>query len=189
MNIFRDKYRTPLKHVTLRNSTITDDGMMTLLQHDLVSLSMWYCDKVTTNSWQTLINYGANLKFLELGQFVDMLKYSEPNEKTPIDFQLNLPNLQTLILNAVVLQPNVQFSHLKDLSYLDLTSCIFAEFTLEALADLPNLTSLILFNVWPLETELVTICKLTKLKKLDISTGYNNGTNGVYKSPNQVSLK
>lgn len=186
--IFSDKQRTPLKHVTLRNCTITDAGMSILLQHDLVSLSLWYCDRITTASWHTLNEHGTNLRFLELGKYVDMLKYGEPNDKAPFDFQLNLPHLQKLILTAVVLQPTAQFAQLKELSYLDLTSCIFAEFSLEALVDLPNLTSLILFDVWPLETEIAIICKLKKLRLLDISTAHVNGSNGHYKNGNEVSV-
>lgn len=191
INIFRDKYRTPLKHVALRNCTISDEGMSILLNHDLISLSMWYCDNVSTQSWRTLIEHGQCLQVLELGRYVDLLKYTEPNEKTPIDFELNLPSLRKLILNAVVLQPTLQFTELKSLSYLDLTACIFAEFSLESLVDLPNLSALILFNVWPLESELPAICKMKKLKILDISTAYgasatiSNG-NGSYKNPNKV---
>lgn len=187
-HIFSDKQRTPLKHVALRTCTISDDGMAVLLAHNLVSLSLWYCDSITTASWNKLIEHGSNLRFLELGKYVDMLKYGEPNEKAPIDFQLTLPRLQKLILTAVVLQPTVQFSHLKELTYLDLTSCIFAEFSLEALVDLPNLTSLILFDVWPLETEIPTICKLKQLHRLDISTAHVNVSNGTYKTPNAVSI-
>uniref|UniRef100_A0A1L8DLQ4 Protein zer-1 homolog n=1 Tax=Nyssomyia neivai TaxID=330878 RepID=A0A1L8DLQ4_9DIPT len=183
--IFRDTTRTPLKYVTLRNSTITDEGMDILLRHNLVSLSMWYCDSVTTNSWRTLVEHSGHLKSLELGKYVDMLKCSEPNEKTPIDFQLNLPHLRRLTLNAVVLQPSLQFSHLKELSYLDLTSCIFAEFSLEALVSLPNLCTLILFNIWPLEKEFRTLCKLKKLHTLDISVSNPTGY-GIYKDPNVV---
>ncbi|GAB0086304.1 Protein zer-1 homolog [Sergentomyia squamirostris] len=107
--IFRDTTRTPLKYVSLRNSSITDEGMEILLRHNLISLSMWYCDSVTTNSWRTLLEHSSQLKCLELGQHVDLLKFSEPNEKTPIDFQLNLPQLRRLTLNAVVLQPTLQF--------------------------------------------------------------------------------
>lgn len=186
--IFSDKHRTPLKHIALRNCTITDEGMSILLQHDLVSLSLWYCDMVTTASWPALVEHGAHLEFLELGRYVDMLKYSEPNEKTPIDFKLELPNIRTLILTGVVLQPTVEFAHLKNLSHLDLTQCTFHnEFTLEAIANLPNLTTLILFNVWPLESELPTICRMKTLRKLDISTGYFNTNNyGTFKNPNEV---
>lgn len=177
--------------MALRNCTISDNGMTTILKHDLLSLSMWYCDNVTTDSWETLIEHGKSLQVLELGRYVDLLKHSEPNEKTPIDFELNLPNLRKLILNAVVLQPTLQFTELKNLSYLDLTACIFAEFSLESLVDLPNLSALILFNVWPLESELPAICNMKKLKILDISTAYGasaaviNG-NGSYKNPNEV---
>lgn len=187
-NIFKDKYRTPLKHVALRNCTITDDGMSALLQHDLESLSLWYCDSVTKKTWDTLIEHGHNLEFLELGKYVDMLKHSEPNEKAPIDFQLNLPKLRKLILTDVVLQPIVEFKHLNELIYLDLTSCIFAEFNLDAILELPQLTTLILFDVWPLESEISIICKMMQLRKLDISTAHVNVNNGNYKNPNEVNI-
>lgn len=188
LNIFRDKYKTPLKHVALRNCSITDDGMEILLNHDLVSLSLWYCDHITQKSWQTLIEHGQNLEYLELGRYVEMLKYPEPNEKTPIEFTLDLPHIRKLILTGVVLQPAVNFSNLQQLNYLDLTQCIFHnEFTLGAIVNLPNLTTLILFNVWPLEQELPSICQLKSLRKLDISTGYFNTNNyGTFKNPNEV---
>jgi Zyg-11 family protein len=109
MNIFKDTSRTPLKFVSLRNSSITDNGMSVLLKHNLISLSLWYCDKITTASWSALINNGKELKSLELGKFVDLLKYREPNEKTPIDFHIDLPKLRRLILNGVALQSSITF--------------------------------------------------------------------------------
>lgn len=169
INIFKDTSRTPLKFVSLRNSSITDDGMSHLLQHKLISLSLWYCDKITNASWPHLIANGGELKSLELGKFVDMLKNREPNEKTPIDFQMNLPKLKRLVLNGVALQSSITFSHLSELTYLDLTACLFADFSLESLVHLPQLQTLILFNVWPLEREIPTICQLKQLQMLDIS--------------------
>lgn len=77
-------------------------------------------------------------------------------------------------------------SHLTSLAYLDLTACIFAEFSIEALVDLQNLSTLILFNVWPLEHEIPTLCKFTKLHTLDISTTMNSGAQGTYTNPNRV---
>lgn len=188
VNIFRDKHKTPLKHVALRNCSITDEGMEILLNHDLVSLSLWYCDIVTEKSWQTLIEHGQHLEYLELGRYVNMLKFIEPNEKAPIEFTLDLPLIRKLILTGVVLQPTNNFSQLHHLNYLDLTQCIFHnEFTLEAIVNLPNLQTLILFNVWPLEQELPTICRMKTLRKLDISTGYFNTNNyGTFKNPNEV---
>jgi Zyg-11 protein homolog len=143
--------------------------MQILLQHKLISLSLWYCDKITNASWPQLIANGGELKNLELGKFVDMLKNREPNERTPIDFQLNLPKLRRLVLNGVALQSSVTFSALTELSYLDLTGCFFADFNLSSLAAVPNLQTLILFNVWPLEREIPTICTLKQLTTLDIS--------------------
>lgn len=143
--------------------------MQSLLEHKLISLSLWYCDKISNASWTYLIANGNELKSLELGKFVDMLKNREPNEKTPIDFQMNLPKLKRLVLNGVALQSSVSFSDLKELSYLDLTACLFADFNLESLVLLPNLKTLILFNVWPLEREVPTICQLKQLQMLDIS--------------------
>lgn len=187
-NIFRDKYKTPLKHVALRHCSLTDHGMEILLNHDLVSLSLWYCDNVTQKSWQTLIEHGHNLEYLELGRYVDILKHPEPNEKTPIEFTLDLPHIRKLILTGVVLQPAVNFNHLHQLNSLDLTQCTFHnDFTLDSIVNLPNLTTLILFNVWPLEQELQSICQLKSLRKLDISTGYPNTNNyGTFKNPNEV---
>lgn len=179
-----------MKHVALRNCSLSDDGMEILLNHDLVSLSLWYCDNVTQKSWQTLIEHGQNLEYLELGRYVDILKYAEPNEKTPIEFTLNIPHIRKLILTGVVLQPAVNFNQLHQLNYLDLTQCTFHnDFTLEAIVNLPNLTTLILFNVWPLEQELTSICQLKALRKLDISTGYFNTNNyGTFKNPNEVPI-
>lgn len=78
-------------------------------------------------------------------------------------------------------------SHLKHLTYLDLTACTFPTFSIESLSVLENLTTLILFNVWPLEYELSSICKLKNLTALDISTAYVNG-NGTYNNPNEVIM-
>ncbi|XP_053676518.1 protein zer-1 homolog [Anopheles nili] len=185
IQLFRDTVKTPLRHVSLRNSTITNEGMRVLLRHQLTSLSMWYCNKITTASWNILIEHCRQLRSLELGRFVDMLKHSEPNEKTPIDFQLVLPRLQRLKLNGVVLQPTIQFNHLTELSHLDLTACIFAEFSLKALIDLPNLRTLILFNVWPLEHEFPTLCNLKNLEALDLSMSRVN-VDGNYLTPNKL---
>ncbi|XP_058121432.1 protein zer-1 homolog [Anopheles ziemanni] len=185
IQIFRDTEKTPLRNVSLRNSTITNEGMRILLRHQLNSLSMWYCNKITTASWNILIEHCRQLRSLELGRFVDMLKHSEPNEKTPINFQLQLPRLQRLKLNGVVLQPSIQFGHLTELHHLDLTACIFADFSLKALLELPNLRTLILFNVWPLEHEFPTLCKLQNLETLDLSVSRAN-VDGNYLTPNKL---
>lgn len=67
-----------------------------------------------------------------------------------------------------------------------MTACTFALFSIESLGVLNNLSTLILFNIWPLEQELPAICKLKSLKALDISTAYGSNGNGTYNNPNQV---
>lgn len=187
MQIFRDVNRTPLRHVHLRNCTITDDGMRVLLAHKLHSLTMWYCDSVTTQCWPDVLANAQELRSLEIGRYVDLLKHSAPNEKQPIDFELQLPRLQKLRMNAVVLQPSLQFAQLQQLVYLDLTACILAEgFSLEALTGLQRLGTLVLFNVWPLEKEIPAICKLKGLRSLDISTAFGLNGNGIYIDPNRT---
>lgn len=74
------------------------------------------------------------------------------------------------------------------MSYLDLTACIFADFSIDALVDLPNLSTLILFNIWPLEDELPAVCKLKNLTALDISTAFIANGYGIYSNPNQVKF-
>lgn len=86
---------------------------------------------------------------------------------------------------GVVLQPSLKFAHLVELTYLDLTACILAEFSLEALVSLPKLTSLILFNVWPLEKEFPHLCQMKQLEVLDISVAPPTG-HGIYKDPDLV---
>lgn len=160
--------------------------MHTLLSHKLVALSMWYCSAVTPASWPLLLEHGRQLKSLELGKQVDLLKYGEPNEKSSLEppFQIDLPNLQKLVLNGVVLRPETRFDHLIHLKHLDLTACILMEFDLKVLTQLPNLQTLILFNVWPLEHEIPTLCKLTQLRTLDLSIAKSN-ISGNYAFPNK----
>lgn len=148
---------------------------------------MWYCNAVTPASWETIVAHGQNLKYLELGKFVDILRHAEPNDKCPIEppIQLPLPNLQKLVLNAVVLTNNTSFLCLPQLKHLDLSGCILMDYSLEQLKALPNLQTLILFNVWPLEQEFPVLCQLRGLRKLDLSIARAN-TNGTYEHPNRI---
>lgn len=186
VNIFQHTLRTPLKFVHLRNSTITSRGLETLFRHNLISLSMWYCGNINVESRHLLAKYGANLKSLELGLDVDLLRYPEPTEKSPVDFQLNFPNLRRLVMHGIVMHQRLQFSHLQDLIYLDLTQCILLNFNLESLSLLPNLITLILHNVWPIANQLHMICRMRTLKNLDISISSTTNGQGTYDLPDQT---
>ncbi|XP_055378563.1 protein zer-1 homolog [Condylostylus longicornis] len=186
VNIFRDTQKTPLKYVHLRNSSITSEGLEILFRHNLTSLSMWYCSNINLESRHLLAKYGGNLKSLELGLDVDLLRYPEPNEKSPVDFQLNFPNLRRLVLHGVVLHYRLQFNHLHDLVYLDLTQCFLSFFNLGSLSLLPNLTTLILHNIWPIANHLHVICRISTLKCLDISVGVSTNGQGTYDLADQT---
>lgn len=156
------------------------------MRHKLFALSMWYCDKITVQSHHLLAHYGDSLRSLELGISSHLLQNAEPNEKEPVDFQLTCPHLRRLVLNGVVMHPRLQFAHLQDLSHLDLTSCVLANFSLEALVMLPNLQTLILFNVWPIANQLHAICCLRRLSTLDISISSSGNGHGTYDLPDQT---
>lgn len=156
------------------------------MRHKLYSLSMWYCDRITVNSHHLLARYGETLRSLELGISSHLLQNSEPNEKEPVDFQFSCPHLRRLVLNGVVMHHRLQFAHLRDLSHLDLTSCVLANFSLDALATLPHLHTLILFNVWPIANQLHAICHLRRLRTLDISISSSGNGYGTYDLPDQI---
>ncbi|XP_059218203.1 protein zer-1 homolog isoform X1 [Stomoxys calcitrans] len=186
ISLFRDTNRTSLNVVHLRNSNLTNYGLEILMRHKLYSLSMWYCDKVTVESHELLALHGASLRSLELGIGSHMLQNAEPNDKEPVDFQFNCPHLRRLVLNGVVLHHRLQFAHLRDLTHLDLTSCILANFSLQALSSLPKLHTLILFNVWPIANQLHAICCLRRLRTLDISISSSGNGHGTYDLPDQT---
>lgn len=169
INILKQRDRTPLKYASLRNSSMSDDGLKLLLEHKLISLSLWYCEKITHESWQHLLQNGDELRNLEIGKQVNLLRHREPNDRIPIDFSLQLPKLKRLVMHGVALQQTVNLVQPCELSYIDLSSCQLNDFSLECLGRLPHLTTLILFNVWPLQREIPAICKLTNLHTLDIS--------------------
>lgn len=183
IQIFRDTQRTPLKFVHLRNSTITDSGLEMLVQHNLTSLSLLYCEHITSGARHILAAHGENLKSLELGLNVNLLQLSGPSSKTLLDF---LPNLRRLVLKSVILDPCVSLSNMQCLNYLDLTSCIFADFSLDALRHLPNLNTLILFNVWPIVNQFDAIIQLKSLQTLDISISSSIPDHGNYKDPDEM---
>ena len=156
------------------------------MRHKLYSLSMWYCDRITVNSHHLLARYGESLRCLELGISSHMLQNSEPGDKEPIDFQFNTQHMRRLMMNGVNMSNRLQFAHLLDLTHLDLTACTMANFSLEALIDLPNLHTLILFNVWPIANQLHAICCLRRLRNLDLSISSSGNGHGTYDLPDQT---
>lgn len=156
------------------------------MRHKLYSLTIWYCNQINVQSAQLLTLYGEGLRSLELGISAHMLQNSEPNEKEPVDFEFNCPHLRRLALKRVVVHNGLQLNCLLELTHLDLNNCILVGFSLEALANLPQLHTLILFNVWPIANQLQAICLLRRLRTLDISISNSGNGHGTYDLPDQT---
>uniref|UniRef100_T1GPQ1 Uncharacterized protein n=1 Tax=Megaselia scalaris TaxID=36166 RepID=T1GPQ1_MEGSC len=95
------------------------------------------------------------------------------------------PEIDGLVLVGVIMNPDMSLAHLKDLNYIDFTSCVLGNSTLESLTELPNLQTLILFSVWPISNHLPTICKIKTLHTLDISIVNQATGQGTYDQPDQ----
>lgn len=158
-------------------------GLKVLLRHRLTTLSLWYCDNISDRITDILEYPNKHLQTLELGIASHGLNRAENNLKSALPFKLKCSQLRRLVLNGIPLHVNFQLSHLKCLSYVDLTQCEFVDFNLSALTVLPNLTTLILFNVWPIEQELNYLSSMKTLRVLDISISSSGNSNGNYMFP------
>lgn len=156
------------------------------MSHDLYSLSIWYCDRITERAQKFLSYHCKSLRSLELGIGSRVLQNIDPHNKEPVHFELNCMMLRRLVLNGVPLHHQVQIAHLTCLTHLDLTSCTLGKFNLSSLCALPKLHTLILFNVWPLENELHAICTLKQLRTLDISLSGTGNGHGTYEFPDET---
>lgn len=181
VNIFQNPHSTRLKRVRLRNSTITDDGLCTLLNHKLVELDLFNCTNITEGSLVHINEFGDSLLSLCLGSSVHVL----PDLLFPEDCQklhdgsvvsayhkrgyvLRAPNLRKLaVKNLYVPGEKLYFPlllhPLTNLAHLDLSNC-FDLGDLSYLCELKNLVSLVLYNVQRLQIAFDSICKLKTLR-------------------------
>lgn len=73
IRLFKDKSSTALRYVRLRNSSITDDGLKTILSHRLVELDIAKCPIITDQSLNALNEYSDRLVSLTVGHGVQLL--------------------------------------------------------------------------------------------------------------------
>jgi Zyg-11 family protein len=181
INIFQNPQSTPLKRVRLRHSTITDDGLCTLLNHHLVELDLSYCENLTEGSLAHINEVGENLLSLSIGGFVQLLPdtlYPERNQTeepsqaiSPYErrgFILRTPNLRRLAVRALFIPEEktyfpILLRPLKNLTHLDLSSCDDLG-ALNYLEDMNNLMSLVLYNVHRIQDMIPAICRLKTLR-------------------------
>lgn len=123
------------------------------------------------------------LQTLELGVASHALNRAGYISRYPISFKLKCNQLRRLVLNGIPLHGSLQLAHLQNLKYLDFTHCELGDFCLRALTGLPNLYTLILFNVWPIEQEQAYIAAIKSLRILDISISTSGNGHGTYLFP------
>nr|CAD7397256.1 unnamed protein product [Timema cristinae] len=201
VNIFSNSHTTRLKRVRLRNSSITDDGLRVLLNHNLVELNISNCSEITEKSLQNINDRGDSIASLILGLsvniFPDTLMSGIPCAQSINEnicayhkrgYILRTPNIRRLaIRNLFVEGKNLYFPvlvrPLHKLTHLDLSGC-FNLGDLSYLCELPNLTSLVLHNVVGLQNALASLCNQKNLRHLDISQVVDK--QGVYRCENHT---
>ncbi|XP_067009020.1 protein zer-1 homolog isoform X2 [Anabrus simplex] len=200
VNIFQNPHTTRLRRVRLRNSSITDDGLCTLLGHNLLELDLFNCANITEGSLVHINECGESLLSLSLGSGVHLLPSSLFPEDARMQegdnisgyhrrgYILRTPNLRRLAVRHLYIQGERMYfplllRSLTNLTHLDLSSC-FDLGDLSYLCELKNLVSLVLFNVQRLQDALESLCKLTKLRHLDISQ--SSEKYGTFRNENQT---
>ncbi|XP_013781312.1 protein zer-1 homolog [Limulus polyphemus] len=199
--VFNDPVKTRLKKVDLYNSNITDDGLETVLRHDIDELGISNCFNLTERSLELINSAGSNILSLCIGTTVQIFQHKmlffelfmgEEPEKTEM-FILKTPNLRKLIFKGLEVEVpthydffSVLLKPLKMLVHLDLSSCSPLK-DLSCLKTLENLISLILYDVPKLHKHITTICQLKKLRHLDISQFGEQYS--LYDDPNQILRK
>lgn len=193
VSIFRDRLATRLKRVKLRNTNINDAGFKILLKHKLIELDVSHCPVITETSLRYITSYGQSLTSLTIGDNMQIFPTSifcTPGKSEYLDrgYIILAQKLKKLTIKNVHIPGDPTFFHLLlkpliNLTSLDLSDCGDMG-NLCFLTQLPNLTSLILYNVDGLQEAIPYICQLTKLRHLDISQSKERS--GKYRNENLV---
>ncbi|XP_075991413.1 protein zer-1 homolog isoform X2 [Anticarsia gemmatalis] len=186
-NLFRDKYRTRLDTVRLRNSRITDEGLRCLMEHKPYEVELVQCEYLSQSSLETINNNSQNLISLKFGPITYVLSQDE-NLYRQRGYIIHAPNLRRLTIHrrGLAIFPLLLLKPLKHLTHLDLSECTSAG-SIWALNELNNLKALILHSV-PWSKDITDwIASLHTLRHLDISQ--SNERQGKYFNPNEVLSK
>ncbi|PSN54467.1 Protein zer-1 [Blattella germanica] len=200
VNIFENPQTTRLQRVHIRNSSITDDGLCSLLKQKLIELDIANCSNLTEGSLVHINESCDNLLSLMIGSSVHLLPDTLYPENTHVQegenisvyynrgYILRTPNLRRLaVRNFIVDGEKMYFPlllrPLHKLTYLDLSGC-FDLGDLSYLCELKSLITLILYNVQRLQDAIGSLCKLGNLRHLDISQSKEK--HGTFRNENQT---
>ncbi|XP_048488430.1 protein zer-1 homolog [Plutella xylostella] len=186
-NLFRDRTRTRLKTVSLRNSRITDEGLRCLLEHKPSAVDLVQCEYLSQSALDIINNNSENLVSLKFGHLTYVFSQDETAFRQR-GYIINAPKLRSLTIHrrGMAIYPLLLLRPLTQLTHLDLSECTSAG-SIWALNLLKKLVSLILHNVHWSKDVIDWIASLTCLRHLDISQP--NERHGKYYAPNDVLAK
>lgn len=186
-NLFRDRSRTRLDAVRLRNSRITDEGLRCFMEHKPYELDLVQCEYLSQTSLDVINSNSKNLISLKFGPQTYVLSQDE-NVFRQRGYIINAPNLRKLTIQrrGLAIFPLLLLKPLVHLTHLDLTECTSAG-SIWALNELKNLKSLVLHSVQWSKDVIDWIASLILLRHLDISQA--NERHGKYFNPNDVLSK
>lgn len=189
-NLFRDRSRTRLHAVRLRNSRITDEGLRFFMEHKPHEVELVQCEYLSQASIDIINNNSDNLISLKFGPLTYVFS-QEPQDNLfrPRRYVIDAPKLRRLTIHCrglaifplLLLKP----LQLHQLTHLDLSE--YQANTTWALHELKNLKSLILHSVLWSKEIIDWISTLHTLRHLDISQ--SNERQGKYFNPNEVLAK
>ncbi|XP_053624950.1 protein zer-1 homolog [Plodia interpunctella] len=187
-NLFRDRTRTRLDSVRLRNSRITDEGLLYFMSHKPYEVDLVQCEYLSTASLDIINSNSENLVSLKFGPSTSVIPQDESLFRQR-GYVINAPNLRRLTIQrrGAAIFPLLLLKPLTHLTHLDLSECASAA-SIWALTELKNLKSLVLHSVhWSKAIVIDWISSLSSLRHLDISQ--SNDRHGKYFYPNDVLSK
>ncbi|XP_049884638.1 protein zer-1 homolog [Pectinophora gossypiella] len=186
-NLFRDRLRTRLYSVRLRNSRITDEGLRCFLEHRPYELELVQCEYLSPASLDAINSNSQNLVSLKFGPLTYVLSQDE-NLFRQRGYIIDAPNLRRLTIHrrGLSIFPLLLLKPLTHLTHLDLSECTSAG-SIWAVNELKDLKSLILHSVHWARDVVDWIASLQSLRHLDISQ--SNERHGKYFNPNDVLSK
>lgn len=184
-NMFRDKYRTRLHRVRLRNSRITDEGLRCLMEHKPYEVELNQCEYLSQASLEIISNNSQNLVSLKFGPLTYVFPQDDEGIYRQRGYIIYAPNLKRLTIQrrGLAIFPLLLLKPLQHLTHLDLSECTSAG-SIWALNEMTNLRYLVLHAV-PWTKDLIDwISGMRLLTHLDISQ--SNERHGKYFTPNEI---
>ena len=185
LNIFSDVEQTHLKRLNLRDSTLSDAGLLKVLHHQPTELDLSGCVNLTSNSLLNINRYGQRLQTLFLGNSSRLCEAELPESfgSTGISQSRGVGDVQVFGVDYVFDCPDVRAFSLHDLmdhngnhlipvilkpflrlTYLDLSGCHIDVDHHDCIGQLSNLLTLIFYDV-PIKIQNAVLF-LSKLKNL-----------------------